>query len=234
MPHEYDQQSTVFFWLLFMPCFVGLPTIYIVYVLVRVWRKQFMPTKGKQRNLAIYFFRLIVVFFVMWVPSLFLMFISPSFSSSWVGFIGGCWSHLQGAVSAFVSIMKHDIGKSFVEFVSCGKHTLKTSGRSSVGEGQVLINFKSLRFVPQQHDQIMCPSSENLDEAESTNAFQQEGRNEGEDVGVNDDRFDNEIPSSEQEQRQQEQGEEVEGVVQPENTTATASVTSTNSVTFTN
>jgi hypothetical protein len=199
-----------------MPCFVGLPTIYIVYVLVRVWRKQLMPTKGKQRNLAIYFFRLIVVFFVMWVPSLFLMFISPSFTSSWVGFIGGCWSHLQGAVSAFISIMKHDIGKSFVEFVSCGKHTLKTSGRSSVGEGQVLINFKSLRFVlqhqEQEHGQIICPSSEIMEEAEPTNAFQQ-GRNEGEDVGVNDDRFDNEITSSEQEQQKQEHGEEVEGVL---------------------
>ena len=122
LPHEYDTTSTIFFWLVFMPLFCLLPTAYALYVAFDVWRRQLLPTeKTKKRNIAIYFFRLTVVFLIMWVPSIFLMFIAGGYTSSWVAFAGGCWSHLQGAVSAVASIMKADIGQAFAQFITCGR-----------------------------------------------------------------------------------------------------------------
>ena len=126
LPHPYDVTSEIFFWAVFMPCFALIPTVYVMYVAIDVWRKGMLPKSStKRRNIAIYFFRLTMVFLVMWIPSIFLMFVSSMFTSSWVGFIGGCWSHLQGAVSATASLMKQDIGEAFVEFVTCGKRHLK-------------------------------------------------------------------------------------------------------------
>lgn len=119
LPQEYDTTSTVFFWLVFLPCFVLVPTGYVLYAAVDVWRRQLLPLEGKRRNIAVYFFRLTVVFLVMWVPSLFLIFIGGGYTSTWVTFAGGAWSHLQGAVSAVASIMKEDIGQAFKEFLTC-------------------------------------------------------------------------------------------------------------------
>ena len=125
LPHEYDRNSTLFLWLIFMPFFALIPTAYSLYVAFDVWRRNLLPPSGKHLDLAIYFFRLVSVFLIMWVPSIFLMFIAGGFLSSWVAFIGGCWSHLQGAVSAVASIMKRDIWVAFVETATCG--TMKPS-----------------------------------------------------------------------------------------------------------
>lgn len=145
LPHEYDTASTIFFWLVFMPCFALIPTTYALYVATDVWRRQLLPPEGRKRNVAVYFFRLTVVFLLMWLPSIFLIFIAGGFTSSWVAFAGGCWSHLQGAVSALISITKQDIGEAFVEFITCGRRTLEST---SVGSrsSQIMITFRDFRL----------------------------------------------------------------------------------------
>ena len=126
LPNAYDVTSEIFFWTVFLPCFALIPTAYVLYVAIDVWRKGMLPKSStKRRNIAIYFFRLTIVFLVMWIPSIVLIFITSAYTTSWLGFVGGCWSHLQGAVSATASLMKQDIGGAFVEFVTCGKRRLK-------------------------------------------------------------------------------------------------------------
>ena len=78
LPHEYDAASTIFLWVVFMPAFALLPTTYAMYVTLDVWYNKLLPPTGKRRDLAVYFARIVAVFLLMWVPSIFLMFIAVS------------------------------------------------------------------------------------------------------------------------------------------------------------
>ena len=53
------------------------------------------------------------------------------YTSSWIAFIGGCWSHTQGAVSAIVSVVKKDIWCSFWEMMTCGRGSGVNGWRAS-------------------------------------------------------------------------------------------------------
>lgn len=119
LPIEVDQQSSLFFWLAFFPLFAGIPSIYIVFVTYQVWRRKLLPPTGKRRLLTVYFGRLVVVFYVMWLPTLVILFAFSSFVPPWVHFVGGLWSHLQGAVSAGVSVLKPDIYAAVMAFLTC-------------------------------------------------------------------------------------------------------------------
>jgi hypothetical protein len=120
LPIERDTQSTIFFWLCFFPLFVGIPVVYVVYVCydVMVVRK-LLPPKGKRRVLSVYFFRLILVFLIMWLPTFIVLFVAAPWLPTWAHFAGGTWSHLQGAVSAVVSLFKPDIWNAVQRFVTC-------------------------------------------------------------------------------------------------------------------
>jgi hypothetical protein len=120
LPIERDTQSTIFFWLCFFPLFVGIPVVYVVYVCydVMVVRK-LLPPKGKRRVLSVYFFRLIMVFLIMWLPTFIVLFVAAPWLPTWAHFAGGTWSHLQGAVSAVVSLFKPDIWNAVQRFLTC-------------------------------------------------------------------------------------------------------------------
>ena len=120
LPIETDKQSTIFFWLCFFPLFVGIPIAYVAYVSYEVFLGgKLLPPTGKRRILTVYFFRLILVFLVMWIPAFILMFIAATWLPPWAHYAGGTWSHLQGAVSAGVSLYKPDIWDAVVQFVTC-------------------------------------------------------------------------------------------------------------------
>ena len=76
LPHEYDKTSTIFMWTLYMPLFVLIPTGYVLFVAIDVVRRRMLPPSGKERDLAVYFARLVIVFLVMWIPSLCFMFVA--------------------------------------------------------------------------------------------------------------------------------------------------------------
>jgi hypothetical protein len=84
LPHEYDTASTIFQWVVFAPLFFLIPTAYSLYVAADVMRRRLLPPQGKKRNLAIYFFRLVVVFLVMWIPSILLLFVAGGHLPAWV------------------------------------------------------------------------------------------------------------------------------------------------------
>jgi energy-converting hydrogenase Eha subunit A len=119
LPVVSDGKSRIYFWVIFMPLFAVIPSVYIIFVTFDVWRRNLLPPSGRRRLLVIYFGRLIVVFYVMWLPTLFTLFILYKYMSPMGNFLGGLWSHLQGAVSAGVSLLKPDIYSAFKSFVTC-------------------------------------------------------------------------------------------------------------------
>ena len=71
LPIEYAREATLFFWLCFVPLFIGLPLGYILYVAAHTsWHRLIDPRRSSQsreaRVLAIYFARIFVVFLIMW------------------------------------------------------------------------------------------------------------------------------------------------------------------------
>jgi hypothetical protein len=118
LPVEYDTASTIFYFVVFVPSAFLIPMNYAMYVLFDVTYHKLLPPKGKRRMISAYFFRVIAVFVVMWVPYFFITFIAGSWMSHWVLWVLGSWAHLQGAVSAGVSLMKPDIWKAFKDFVA--------------------------------------------------------------------------------------------------------------------
>ena len=112
--------SSGFFWLCFFPLFAGIPILAVLWICWDVYRRKLLPPSGQRRLLSIYF-RLILVFLIMWVPTILMLFVFTPWLPPWARFIGGLWSHLQGGVSAFIVLLKPDIRQSFLAFVSCGK-----------------------------------------------------------------------------------------------------------------
>ena len=141
LPLEVDRASTMFFWFIFFPLFAGIPILYVGYACYDVWRNTLLPPTGKRRLLAVYFARLIIVFLVMWIPTVVVLFVVPV--GPWLSFAGGSWSHLQGFVSAVVSLMKPDIAASFKNLITCNWCKEDIDSRPSMaGKSSI---FKSIR-----------------------------------------------------------------------------------------
>lgn len=98
IPLDYDHESTAWYYAVFVPLCIFVPFLYICYVVAVVYRQNLMPASGKRRTLAIYFFRLVVVFVAMWLPCLVLLFVTSPWTNHWVRWAGAFWGHLQGAV----------------------------------------------------------------------------------------------------------------------------------------
>jgi hypothetical protein len=76
----------------FVPLFVWIPTVYVLYAGAHVLYMKLLPPSGKRRLLTIYFGRLCLVFMIMWIPTFFVLFLARE----WLSRVGGTWSHLQG------------------------------------------------------------------------------------------------------------------------------------------
>lgn len=111
--------NVIFFWAVFFPAFAGIPIIYVVYVSWDICHKKLLPPPGQRRLFTIYFGRLIIVFLVMWIPTLVLLFVFSKYMPEWVDFFAGSWSHLQGGISAFLALLKPDIKEAFLRFITC-------------------------------------------------------------------------------------------------------------------
>jgi len=118
VPLEYDRASTLFFWLVFLPLFALLPIGYTLFIFIDVYRRNLLPPRGRRRLIGLYFFRIMAVFIIMWVPVV-LFFYAISIVSPWVVWTSSAWAHAQGIVSATLSLNKPDVHQAFREFVSC-------------------------------------------------------------------------------------------------------------------
>ena len=120
IPIEVDKKSSFFFWLIFFPIFVAIPVVYVIWVGYDVmFRSKLLPPSGKRRQLSVYFGRLVLAFIIMWLPTFLLLFVAGSWLPPWVHWVGGTWSHLQGAVSMSISLMRKDIRRAVSRFLKC-------------------------------------------------------------------------------------------------------------------
>ena len=73
LPVEYSFSSSLFFWLCFVPTFIGVPLVYIVYLALHTWWYKLVDTKRSRQSrqalsLVLYFLRIFVVFLIMCAP----------------------------------------------------------------------------------------------------------------------------------------------------------------------
>ena len=136
LPMERDRESSLFFWLCFVPLFAGIPFGYIGYICLQIQCRQLMPPPGKRRALTVYFGRLIAVFIVMWVPTVIVLWFPGPWLTPAGHFGGGTWSHLQGAVSAGFSLMKPDVWAAVQKFLCC--RCWKNASADGLESGQMI------------------------------------------------------------------------------------------------
>ncbi|GAX26780.1 hypothetical protein FisN_9Lh045 [Fistulifera solaris] len=138
LPVMYSDESMIFFFTAFLPALVGIPAVYVIYAAIQIWWLNLLPATGGTRNVSVFIARLILVFIVMWLPSLVLMFIARFWIEPWGAWAGGTWSHLQGAVSAVVCLMKPAIGNGYLLFMTCGRYPKPRANDSGSNDMSVI------------------------------------------------------------------------------------------------
>ena len=120
MPVEYSVPSALLLFLVFLPLIAGIPMLVAGYVFYDVYfRSNLMPKNGKGKLLSIYFMRIIIVFFVWWMPGLCVALVFTGFDPWFLWAFGLVWNHLQGSVSALLMLFKPDIKEAVFSFI-CG------------------------------------------------------------------------------------------------------------------
>jgi hypothetical protein len=119
-PMEYDRTSTFFFWLFFLPCFLGIPLVYAAYVFIDVWRSRLMPQAGRRRNISLFLLRLVCLYFIVWAPYLVVCLLGNFVVvDSWIFWAGAAVSHLQGLLTVLFSLTRDDVREAVQSFVTC-------------------------------------------------------------------------------------------------------------------
>ena len=67
VPKDYDDASTIFFWLGFVPLMLLIPLFYVLWCIIRIYKGGMIPPEGQRRTLGVYL-SLIFIFVVMWLP----------------------------------------------------------------------------------------------------------------------------------------------------------------------
>ena len=151
IPMNYDDASSVFFFVIYVPALMGIPMIYFMYIAYQIYKHQLLPQSGNRRLLSIYFLRLAAVFFATWLPGLLLFFIIGPLVNHWLFWLGGTLMHLQGGLSAAVSMLKPDVYKAVRDYWTCRRNTptLPTTAEdkqvmpvSSAGRNSILQGIK--------------------------------------------------------------------------------------------
>lgn len=113
LPGEYNQTTTIFFWIFGVPLLIVIPLVYVAYVSLDVLCHKLLPPSGRRRELAIYFFRILSVFVIFWMPCLLVVCaMGGAHGVPWAVWTLGLWGHFQGVTSAIVIAQKADIKKS--------------------------------------------------------------------------------------------------------------------------
>jgi len=133
LPTEYDKNSSLFFWLIYIPAILGIPFIYITTLICIVLKRHLLPYEGNCRYLAIFFVRLLLVFIVMWLPAVILIYLVGG-RSVWAAIFGGTWSHLQGLVSALLCFSKPDIRDTLFKVFPCKFRSNTNTIHSDIAE----------------------------------------------------------------------------------------------------
>lgn len=106
VPLETDRASTIFLWAFFLPIVSFMPTVYALWTAYDILKNKYLPPTGKRRELAFYFFRILVCFVILWLPGI-LLFWGPSDTNAWVTWGAGTYVHIVLFLpSTFVHIIR--------------------------------------------------------------------------------------------------------------------------------
>lgn len=118
MPVQYNLASTLIFFLIFLPLAAGIPMATAGYVFYDVYfGNHLMPKNGKGKLLAIYFMRIIIVFFVWWFPGILISLVWTGINPWYQWGSGSVFSHLQGCASAVMTLRKPDVKEATWSFL---------------------------------------------------------------------------------------------------------------------
>ena len=84
--------------------------------------RKLVPPRGKRRLLTIYFFRIFLVFLLLWGPSAFFLFNElsiPDDKEIVVVYVLAAMAHLQASASAIMAMTKPDVWASTLAFWTC-------------------------------------------------------------------------------------------------------------------
>jgi len=142
LPLEYSHESSLFFWIVFVPAFIGFPSCYIGFVTYKVLcggmlsplrrlaqRGPAVRPAGQgdacgrasarqARALTMYFARIVVVYFAIWIPCVLILYVFD-LRDQWLAFAGGTFAHLQGMVSAGMALSKPDVSLAVLQLYTC-------------------------------------------------------------------------------------------------------------------
>jgi len=92
---------------------IMIPTGYVVYVSIRVWRNKLLPRKGRTRTLSLFFMRVIIVFAVFYFPNTGTVVIQGRMESEsaifWIRILRGLLAAGQVYTTLYLVSKKHDI-----------------------------------------------------------------------------------------------------------------------------
>jgi hypothetical protein len=97
---------------------VGPPFIYVFWVGWHVWKSNLLPIKGRTRALSLYFFRIVLVFFCFYIPSISIAFIYFNIPTDyhsirfWMLWVFTLLIPLQCIVTLKLVMTKDDINKA--------------------------------------------------------------------------------------------------------------------------
>jgi len=102
-----------------------VPILFVVYVCIRVWKDKLLPLNGETRALALFFIRIAVVFFAVWIPIVIAMQVlitkfkvianfDLTFFATHLLVIGG------EIISAVLAMTKPDVRHSVKSLLCCG------------------------------------------------------------------------------------------------------------------
>jgi len=97
----------------------GLPTIYICYVCVVIWKRKLLPSiGGRLRSLALYFFRILLTFFLVWFPGTVLTNIGHSPKYSKLYSLGLLLFAIQPVLCTTMALTKDDVRISVMNLLT--------------------------------------------------------------------------------------------------------------------
>lgn len=132
---EYDMASSLFFYVVYAPLLGGIPILYVTYVNFDVLiRSKLLPKDPRARQFAIYFLRIIVVFFIWYIPCLIFVFMVAK-TNPWVTWSWVFWAHWQSTGSSLLCLLKPDIWEATKNLVLCRR------GSDNVFVGSVIFGY---------------------------------------------------------------------------------------------
>lgn len=120
LPYLSSTSQQLIFVFVYFPFLVLFPQTVAFVLGVKIWRSGLLPFKGETRNLFIFFYRIILVFVVVWLPAIILVLIlDPKKVPFGVMSFAAIWTHLEGFLCSIIMLFRTDIRSAFLDFVLC-------------------------------------------------------------------------------------------------------------------